>query len=274
MRVLVSVGVCVLFAGCVPTGGIPTARLPASTSTLDVPDTEATVFGDLRGYALEGVPIQGDDAREAVEAALRARAAELRARAVADPSAPAFEGTIAIGLDAALPGDALTATVAAAVAAGFERPWLLVADRAGERRSVRLALPEVSESDAARSGAPSNEGGTLANPRVTLDPAAGVTVRVHDRVVDTGDGLLLACDPAPCDGPAGSAWPWVELNRLARRVKLDHPRDRAAMLTFSPDVAVQDVVHALDALRDDGVVSSGARELFPVVQLVDPRSRP
>lgn len=88
-------------------------------------------------------------------------------------------------------------------------------------------------------------------------------MRVFDRAVDDGDGLWLRCAAEPC----ADTWPHVELNRLIRRVKLDHPRDRAVLVAVVPGVRVQDLVDVLDHARDDAPTALGARDLLPVALL-------
>jgi hypothetical protein len=250
--------------------GLPNDRLPQSTASLPVPEVEATVTVDPSGTRVNGELVGAGGAKTEVGRALAAIADAVRARASTGAASRGFRGAVALEVAASLPSVRVGEAVEAAALGGFGQPWLVVVGAAGDRRAIRLALPEVALTEASREQAEGEAvAGSWANPRITFDPAVGVTVRVHDRVVDTGDGLVLACASTPCGAAATGGWPWVELNRLARRVKLDHPRDRAVMIAPDAAIDVQTFVSALDATRDDAVVARGDRELFPVVQLVD-----
>jgi hypothetical protein len=258
-----------LLAACAGSTGLPTERLPLSTSVAEVPEVEATLGADLEAVRVDGVRLgalaPGDTLIvTAAFEALQDRVGTVRAAAAQDAKAPDFRGVLALEVDRDLPSKVLLQLVYTGAQAGFAKQWLVVADRAGKRRGISLALPELS---AATVAAPAKKdkaekAGTWANPRLDLDPARGFVLHVHDEVVDPGPGLVLGCTPSPC-----TAWPFVELNRLARRVKLDHPRDRTVQLLPDGSVPVQVLVGALDATRDDRIVGSGAREIFPVVQL-------
>lgn len=234
-------------------------RLPTSTSRAEIPPPDATVVATLADVAVDGVVVARVDGvglgggAGALVDALKA------ARAAADPAVP-FRGAVSLELDRALPAGVLRQLVASAAEAGFGKPWIVVLDPAGARYGVRLGIPTAAQADAASAGAATTETGGYANPTITLDPARGYRVDVFDRVVAGPDGLWLPCDPAPC-GDVG--WPSVELARLARRIKLDHARDRGVIVAPLDAVPVQAVVTAFDATRDDAVAGRGAVEVFP-----------
>ncbi|MBW1880225.1 MAG: hypothetical protein JRJ84_17835 [Deltaproteobacteria bacterium] len=258
-----------LLGACAGSMGLPSERLPRSTSVAEIPETEATLGADLEAIRVDGVrvaalPPSDELIVTAAFEALRDRVGAVRAAAAQDPQAPDFRGVLTLEVDRDLPSRVLLQLVYTGAQAGFAKQWLVVADRAGQRRGISLALPEVSAVTAA---APAKEekkekAGTWANPRLDLDPARGFVLHLQDDVVDPGPGLVLGCTPSPC-----TAWPFVELNRLARRTKLDHPRDRTIQLIPEGSVPLQVLVGTLDATRDDRIVGHGARELFPVVQL-------
>lgn len=255
-----------LLGACGGSMGLPADRLPRSTSVAEVPEPEATLSADSEAVRVDGVrvaPLPAADAlivQPAFEA-LQDRVGSLRAAAAQSRDAPEFRGLLSLEVDRDLPSRVLLQLVYTGAQAGFGKQWLVVTDQVGERRGISLALPEISAATAAAPAA-TVEAGSWANPRLDLDPARGFVLHVHDDVVDPGPGLLLGCSPTPC-----TAWPFVELNRLARRVKLDHPRDRTVQLSPEPSVPVQVLVGALDATRDDRIVGRGTREIFPVVQL-------
>ena len=94
-----------------------------------------------------------------------------------------------------------------------------------------------------------------------------------DTVYDTGSnasGLVIGCDSSGCDG---SNYPFIELSRMARRLKLDHPGDRSVVIQTTSDVQVQHFVSALDALRDDGLTGRHRVDLFsdPIYDITDPK---
>ncbi len=254
-------------AGCAAGVGLPDDRLPTGTSTATIPGAEATLSADANSVRLDGVRLAavsavlaGDaSALGPLTAALADRAESVQLAASADPSAPAFRGALSLALDRDLPAALLLTLVDAGGQAGFGVPWLVVVGPEG-RAGIRLTLPSVAAAGvlAAAPEATRHEAG-YANPRVTVLPDRGFVFRARDRVVDPSDGLVLVCPRTPC----GDRWPLVELSRLARRVKLDHPRDRAIVVAPARDATIQDVVGALDATRNDALAGRGARELFP-----------
>ena len=71
------------------------------------------------------------------------------------------------------------------------------------------------------------------------------------------NGITLGCGKPSCE-----TYPFTELNRLARRLKLDHPADRAVLIKTADNVAVQHFVSTLDALRDDSLSGRRRVEMF------------
>lgn len=249
-------------------GDLSADRLPTSTSVLDVPDREALLVADGDAVYLDGDKLVGHAKAMSggmlvsdVYLALQERADSIRLVAAQDPEAPVFEGRIGLEIDRDLPADLLLRLVYSAAQAEFDKPWLVVADSGRNRHGIKMVLPAVAATGVATaraSGAP--VAGEYANPTVEVDPARGFVVHAHDRTVDPGAGLVLACPAMPCtDG----GWPVIELNRLARRIKLDHARDRAVVVVPGDGATVQAVVGALDATRHDALAGRGARELFP-----------
>lgn len=250
--------------------------LPSSTSTTPLDPPEVVVSVSPRAISVdgitvvrlqpasEGVALSPADVREGyvpdLLEALEDRATDLRAAASQQRDAR-FEGRVHLRLDRALPNAVTLAVVDSVGRAGFARPWLVVRDRDGDELGIPVTLP-VKGSRAASPAvdapaAPTDRG--FANPTVWLDPEQGFVVRAHDDVIGRHDGIVLPCESDPCEG----AWPVVELNRLARRIKLDHPRDRAIRITPGPTSTVQGLVSGLDATRDDALAGRGTRELFP-----------
>lgn len=239
-----------LLLGCSP------GRLPVSTSTAPVPDAEAVLVVDgsevvLDGEHLGAVADLGE--MTLLREALDARGEAIRTTAARDPAAPAFRGALALEVDRDHEAGLLLRLVDGATQAGFRRPWLVVQDDGGARHGISLAVPAVAL--AAVAGAGEAADGSWANPKVSVLPEKGFVLHVRDRVFDQ---LTVPCAASPCED-----WPVVELNRLARRLKLDHPRDRAVVVVADPAASVQAVVHALDATRHDGFAGRGNQELFP-----------
>ena len=261
-------GLLLALAAC---GGGSPDRLPASTSRAAIPPPEAVVVADLSDVRVDGTivaTIGGDglvglkgDVVPALVDALKVRASAARAAAAADAKATAFRGAVSLELDRGLPAGVLRQIVASAAEAGFGKPWIVVQDPTGARYGVRLGIPTAAQAAAAAPGAaPATTDSGYANPTITLDASRGYRVDVFDRVVAGPDGAWLGCDPSPCNV---DGWPTVELARLARRIKHDHPRDRGVVVAPRDDVPLQSVVTAFDATRDDALAGRGATELFP-----------
>lgn len=245
---------------------------------LAVPTPEATVVVSRRGISVGGhrlVSLADDGGGLAVpEADLRGvLVTELHRRLLDDARAARadsgdFVGRVALEVDRDVPGTVLVQVTATAAAADFTKPWVVVRAQA-QRRGIAVSLPTPETDEAVRSE-PAKEADSpavrvgYANPEITLDVERGFVVVARDKVVDpTGEGLVLACEPSPCL----TGWPTVELNRLARRLKLDHPRDRAVVVTPTGSADVQALVGTFDATRHDATAGRGNRELFPEVIL-------
>jgi hypothetical protein len=238
--------------------------LPVSTSTAEIPPPDVTLQVERSGVRVDGVRVGALDDQAAVIQALQDRADALKSAGTLDPGAPAFRGAASIEVDRNLPAVALRNAISAASTAGFSKPWVVVSTRAAGRAGIRLAPPTPAQVAAA---APSAEpaptaGSGWANPTVTVHPDRGYVITAHDLVFADVGGLTLPCVAQPC-GPG--RYPAVELNRLMRRLKLDHPRDRAVIVTAGG--TVQDLVNTFDATRDDGVAGRGTTELFPEILL-------
>jgi len=242
------------------------APLPTSTATRELPAAQATLaLGGGRlsvdtqivatGEVLQGLP--------QVIATLSERRSALESASARDPSAAPFRGVLLIEADGRADAADLIAALERIGAAGWRQPWLVVVGPDQQRRGIKLDLAAVDAGRvaAATASAPERATGGYVNPRLHLDPTRGVRVRAFDRTVDPGGGLWLPCAATPC----GDRWPHVELNRLARRLKLDHRRDRAVLVSAARGVRVQDLVDTLDSTRDDAPTAAGAREIFPTV---------
>ena len=74
----------------------------------------------------------------------------------------------------------------------------------------------------------------------------------------------------PC---TAETFPFLEATRLARRLKLDHPGDRAFVIQSTPDIQVQSFVSGLDAMRDDANSGRRRMEMFPepIFDYTDPK---
>jgi len=254
----------VLLAACAP--GAPT--LPTSTATRPLPTAEASLTITPSAIRLDAATVGSgplDRALPAITAALHERRTSLQGSSARDPAAPAFRGTLLVEIDASADAADLVTTLERVTAAGWPHPWIVVRGPDGQKRGVPIGLAALDGGrvTAATVSAPDREAGGYANPRLHLDAARGIRVRAFDRVVDDGDGLWLPCAATPCR----DRWPHVELNRVSRRLKLDHPRDRAVLVTVGPGVRVQDLVDTLDHARDDAPTAAGSRTLFPVAVL-------
>ena len=254
-------------AGCA-TGGLPTDRLPVSTSGAEIPGSEAVVVATAGEVTLDGKRIASVKAVlggsnpvvQPLYDGLIRKAGQIAARAASDPGAPAFRGALGLQVDKDLPAELLIRIVDTAGQASFGLPWVVVTDGDRGRYGIKLTLPSVAAAGV-KSAEASGEvvHGGYANPRVEVLPDRGYVVHARDRVVDPGQGLVLPCTPAPCT----SGWPVLDLTRLARRIKLDHPRDRAVVVAPAPQATVQTTVTALDATRTDALAGRGTHELFP-----------
>ncbi|MFK7930695.1 MAG: hypothetical protein AB8H79_21095 [Myxococcota bacterium] len=174
---------------------------------------------------------------------------------------------VALKLDRDLPASVSLPILHAVLRSGVGSPWLYVLGPTGHPAGIGLNLP-VRGSNAADPNAdvaadPSSAG--WANPTLTLDSEGEITIAAFDRVYD---GVVVPC---PDDCPRGA--PATDLNRVLRRLKLDHPRDRAIRVKPEPDSTVQAMVTTLDASRDDTFTALGSRQLFPTA-VVDPRPNP
>lgn len=250
-----------LLTGC----PAPDAPVPHSTSTRSIPPAQATLSLTADGVALDGgwrATGPADQAVPQITRELVARREAMEATSRRDPAAPTFRGVLQLDLPRDATFDDLRSTLDAAATAGWSRPWLVVSGPDASRRGIALHIAELDAErvDRATEDEPDADAGGYVNPRLHLDPARGYLLRAHDRVVDAGGGLVLPCSATPC----ADTWPHLELNRLSRRIKLDHARDRAVLLTAEPSVGLQHVVDALDHTRDDTPTARGARELFPV----------
>lgn len=250
-----------LLTGC----PAPDAPLPRSTSTRPIPPAQATLSLTADSVALDGgwrASGPADQTWPQAAEELRARRAAIESASRRDPAAPTFRGVLQLELPRDTTFEDLRSMLDAAATAGWSRPWLVVAGPDATRRGIALHIAELDAErvEQATKDKPDTDAGGYVNPRLQLDPARGYLLRAHDRVVDAGDGLVLPCSATPC----ADTWPHLELNRLARRIKLDHARDRAILLTAEPSVGLQHVVDALDHTRDDTPTARGARELFPV----------
>ena len=232
--VMASLGV-----GCTP------PNLPESTSRLSVDDGELTlVRAELSGGA-------GDQAAlDTMTERIRRETTDVRILIGASPDYSSAE---------------LLKAFDAARAAGAAQFWIQTHDGRGNtygipiRRFETEARSAVLSADAASEKEDEQEHEGYANPRLRASLGSGLNLRVRDQVYDpSGDGLRI-----PCPTPTCSSWPVSSLNRMARRLKLDHPRDRAVMIYASDVLKVQGLVHLLDATRDDAVTARGTRTLFP-----------
>jgi len=165
----------------------------------------------------------------------------------------------------------LATAVVVAGAAGLDKPWLAVRGPSG-LAGIPLTVPRARTRTAlASKDAPEPEpdgpSTGYANPVVRLDPTRGYRIEVRDDVYDPGGaGLTLPCAQEGC-----TSWPTVELNRLSRRLRLDHPTDRAVVVIPGRGTVAQEVVHTLDATRDDALTARGDRVLLSqALLLVDP----
>lgn len=244
-----------------------TSDLPTSTSRAPLPPAQAEI-----SLSTAGGNIQGGGQGQDLQSALEGRRVEIEAKAAQSTRAEPFDGTVILVARPSLPAGELLDALDVATAAGWTQPWLAVVGPNGDRRGIalRAAAADHSRVIAAVHAELSREVGGYANPRVYLDPSVGYRVRVHDRVFDSGSGLELRCPSSPC----GEGWPDLELNRLIRRLKLDHPRDRAVLLLPDPTVSVQRIVNALDQTRDDSPTGAGARSLLPVALIGRPEAFP
>lgn len=249
-----------LLVGC---GG----TVAASTSRADIPSPLALtvrvepgrILVDDEVVSTLASPDDGADGQ--LVAVLKGRMDTLRAAAAKTGEAPPRR----FGVSASPDASALTvaSVLEAARPLGLDKPWLLVRGPEGDS-GIAVAAPtptaKVATSSPSAAKPRSTEDITgYANPVVTLDPERGYVVSVRDEVFDPGRaGLELPCPTRGC-----AAWPTAELNRLARRVRIDHPTDRAVAIVPTPGITVQDVVHALDATRDDAPTARGERELLP-----------
>lgn len=262
-----------------------TTDLPVSTSRQPIPDPEVRVEVTDSAITLDGrtvtevvaggrtLPrgaVTGEGVISPLEEALVKVAGELQGRAAS--SGRPFRGRIEVSVGAERPAELLQQVVLTAGRAGFDKPWLRVSDGRAGAWGIGLTLPSGRTRQALASGAAAPDPSArtaagFANPVVHMEPDRGFVVQARDEVVDPGGhGVVVPCTPTPC-----ATWPTAELNRLARRMKLDHPRDRAVLLDPGPGVIVQDLVRTLDATRDDGPTARGERELFPEALLAAPR---
>lgn len=234
------------------------ADVPVSTSREPAPEADAALVVHDGAITVDGQPI----AAPALAQSLKNLASE-RARQAASTGQP-FRGRLSLQLQPSTPAGELLDILDAAGEAGFAKPWMLVRSPAGQSYGIGVTLPSASTraalaSEAAAPDRAARVQAGFANPVIRLDPERGIVVSARDEVLDPGGhGVVLGCPSTPC-----TAWRMGELNRLIRRLKLDHPRDRAVMLVPEATLPVQTVVDALDAARDDAVTARGTRSLLP-----------
>lgn len=234
--------------------------LAVSTSRQPVPEPEVTVEVRAASVLVDGVEVSD------VPSALQQAAADARASAVA--SGATFQGRVAVSAQGDLRADRLVQVLSVASGAGLQAPWLVVQDPGGTRWGIPVRLPAGRAATALSSGAAPTESGSrkaagFANPVLRVLADGGYTLSVRDEVVDPGRaGVALPCEDPRCSPP-----PAHELNRLVRRIKLDHPKDRAIMVVPDRSVKLQDLVTAMDASRDDALTAQGSRTLLPEVLL-------
>jgi len=232
------------------------SNLPTSTSASDVPAIDAQLRHSNGTYYLDDQALT-----KPVVTALAMRVQILQQLEASDPDAHPFDGVLTVQVPPDETLGVLRPALVSATQAGFHTAWLVVSGTQGERKGVKISLrrPQANTQVAAKAHDDTAPTSHYANPTVGISPSLGFNVSVFDTVYDTGEGLSLACPLTPC---TEAGWPTLELTRLARRLKLDHPGDRSVLFRTDDALTVQAFVSTLDAMRDD--TNSGVRrvELF------------
>jgi hypothetical protein len=243
-------------AGCGSTSELPDARLPVSTSSQPVPLESVHIMVSATALFVDGDRVVRLDGSSVPERAMQGKLITPLHGALVS-SDHATSDRVVVELDKDHDATLLTQILFTAGEAQLSAPWLVVRGPDG-RASVAITLPDrrTAAATASTPSRSSSERAGYANPVVTIDPNRGYLMEVRDKVY--GDEIELRCTSSPC-----TSWPTTELNRLSRRLKLDHPRDRAVLLAPTANTDVQAIVSAMDATRNDAVTARGARELFP-----------
>lgn len=242
--------------------------LPRSTSTRPAPVADVAVVVDHSRIVVDGRTVarieRGPDGvdRVADDGLVEGSVPGLRSALKGAYSPGARVG---LTLDRDVPAAVALPVMHAVMQSGFGSPWIHVQGPGGVPAGIGLTLPIRGSAAANPQTKVAAETGAWANPTLVLDADRGVRIQAFDHVYD---GLLIPCDP-----DCSTGFPAIELNRVTRRLKLDHPRDRAIRVKPSPEATVQAMVTAMDASRDDTLTARGSRELFPTA-VIDPRDAP
>lgn len=235
-----------------------TQGTPKSTSMTPVPKADAQLTYQKGTYQLNSRPVH----RSLVPS---------MTQWMEENEAP-FGGVLTVRVAATESMGVLKPAIYSAAQAGFHTAWLLVAGPGGESRGIRFSLrvPKAATQTAKQAPADFQPKSHWANPTITIDPNKGLRFAAFDDVYGSKSGILIPCGASGC---ANSNYPYLELTRLARRLKLDHPGDRAVLVKTTDEVLVQDFVSTLDALRDDGLTGSHHIEMFtdPILHLKEPQ---
>ena len=248
----------------------PGPTCSVSTSTELPPELAPHLVVRASGITLDGLPIvpltSGTPSDEHTQGLL---IRPVRDALVADPGEPETDDIVVTGLggkrilveiEPDLSAALLSSVLHSAAEAGYSSPWLVVDGPIGRAGiSVRVPSPKVVNAALSPDSAPKTDPAQItgyANPIVTIRADRSITLEARDKVYGTTLDLLCS---APC-----TSEPSEQLNRIARRLKLDHPRDRAVLVQAEDTATVQSVVEVLDATRSDAVTSQGARSLFPI----------
>jgi hypothetical protein len=148
--------------------------------------------------------------------------------------------------------------------------WLAVTGPTGDTQGLKLALdPPTADSQETLERAKKEVAAShYANPSVLVHSRDRIEMSAFDEVycMPLRDGSL----PLTFDRSDGD--PFVALTRMARRLKLDHPGDRAVVVQTSQEILLQTFVTTLDALRDDTLTGRNRLDLFtnPIFDTTDP----
>ena len=241
-----------------------TSELPSSTSALPLPSFDTTLAHQEGLFLLDNAPVQ-DVLSVAMEQWIKSHSAQ-------------FQGNLAIQLS----GDdnivLLREAVHNAKTAGFHTVWLAVQGRQGATRGIKLSLrPPKPATREEKKEAPKEQAKThWANPKLIITPEYGFVLSAFDHVYASQSEsppfekvTVLGCE-AYC---FSENYPYVELSRMVRRLKLDHPGDRSVIVQTTENVTVQTFVSALDAVRDDSLTGRHRMDMFsdPIYDYTEPK---
>ena len=234
-------GISLMLVGC-------SSNLATSTSAQQIPTPDTELSGGVGAFLMDNHPVQGVLLDGLTQWVME--------------HSMDFQGVLAIRIPATARMADLRVAVASATKAGFHTAWLVVQSNGGQEKGVRLSLGAPKKATQRARKIPKEEevAAHWANPTLVVSPSIGLILTAFDDVYGKETGLTLPCTKPQC---AQDSYPMVELSRMARRLKLDHPGDRAVVVQTTADVTVQTFVSTLDALRDDSFTGRHRMDMFP-----------